>query len=172
MKIISWNCNSAFRKKYKDLQGLNSDIWINKINNFNINQHYKIEYSIFNQNDFYSPCSEQRIIIYNFNDIANKISLFDFALLLYIEYKLEEKYLSKDYTWENRKTLYKLQEISSHEFYETYCSYKAGLIKKPSVEIIENQIIKAYQLYKDWDYIFQIAETNNKYYAFSWETTA
>ncbi|WP_243150493.1 hypothetical protein [Clostridium sporogenes] len=61
MKIISWNCNSAFRKKYKDLQGLNLNIWINKINNFNINQHYKIEYSVFNQNDFYSPYSEQRI---------------------------------------------------------------------------------------------------------------
>lgn len=150
-----------------------NDIWVNKIDSFNINAHYKIEYRIFNQNDFYSPCSEERIIIYNCNYINSKISLFDFAInCIYTEYKLEEKYLSKDYTWDYRKTLYKPQKISLCQFYETYCKCKAGLIKKPSIEIIENEIIKAYQLYKDWDYIFLIAETNDKYYAFSWETTA
>ncbi|KGI44859.1 hypothetical protein [Clostridium tetani] len=160
-------------REYNNHVRMEEDIWFNKINNFNINQHYKIEYTIFNQNDFYSSCSEQRIIIYNSKDISNNISLFDFAInCLYMEYKLEEKYLSKDDTWDNRKILYKPKEISLCEFYETYCKYKTGLTKKPSVEIIENQIVKAYELYREWDYTFQIAETNDKYYAFSWETTA
>ncbi|MCT4592682.1 MAG: hypothetical protein N4A57_00190 [Anaeromicrobium sp.] len=147
--------------------------WLNKINDFKASQHSKVEYFIFNQDDFLTPDSEERIIIYTCNIDESDMTIFDFAIkCMYLEYKIDEGYMDKDHTWDKRKILYNPKEISSQQFYKTYSSYKSGLLTQPSIKINKSQIIIAYQLYEEWNSVFQIVQTKDKYYAFSWETTA
>ena len=94
MKIVSWNCHGAFRKKYSYLQSLNADIYV--IQECENPNKYKEDFGKFSENMKYFWCGEndnRGLAVFVFHDILIEENPWDkYCLRNFISLKVNNDF--------------------------------------------------------------------------------
>ena len=125
---------------------------------------------LFLPNDFQVPDSEQFLELYQGTDSARVEypSLVDFAAATLFSF-LEDTFATKDFA--AVAIAVRLKDLSGDSFRQQLSTKIDGLKSQPAF-MVDELIVRAYQLFDDWNFLACVAETSSNYYAFYWETTA
>jgi hypothetical protein len=142
---------------YKDLK--------NRFTNWESQPRNSLKIFTFEQDDFLSSSSEERIVIFLAlkRDFSDPIDFY-FEVLLNFVGNMEN--LQKSLEFEG---LYPV--ISEEQFWTCVNQYISGLKNKFQFKF-DGDWIDGMQLTMDWDSVFILAETDHEYCAFFWDTFA
>ena len=94
--------------------------------------------------------------------------MIDFAAATLFSY-LEDTFARKDFA--TVAITVRLKDLSGDKFRRQLSTRFDGLKNQPAF-IVDGLIVRAYQLFDEWNFSACVAETASNYYAFFWETTA